>query len=104
LMELELKLGGIEVEVKGLRGIVTLVGIGLVVAALLQELKQPPTDRSWCGSVLGCVPYDFRPPTLERVRQEFWNPESPDILSPHAFGVGWGINFGAVAKKLDLVA
>jgi hypothetical protein len=103
-MELEFELDGIEVEVKGLRGIATLVGVGLVIAALAQELKRAPADRTWHGTVLGFVPYDFRPPTPERIRHEFWDPESENILSPHAFGVGWGINLGAVAKKLDLVA
>jgi hypothetical protein len=103
-MELEFELGGVEIEVKGLRGVATLLGIGLVAAALLQELKRSPADRAWHGHVLGVVPYDFRPPTPERVRNEFWNTESRDILTPHAFGVGWGINLGAVAKRLDLVA
>jgi hypothetical protein len=102
-MELEFELGGVELEVKGLRGIATLVGIGLVIAAVIQELKQAPTDRTWHGKVLGFIPYDFRPPTVERVRNEFWNPRSEDILRPHAFGLGWGLNLGAVAKKVDLV-
>jgi hypothetical protein len=103
-MELEFELGGVEIEIKGLRGIATLVGIGLVAAAVLQELQRPAGERSWHGNVLGFVPYDFRPPTLEGIKNEIWNPQSPDILTPHAFGVGWGINFGAVARQLDLVA
>jgi len=102
-MELEFELGGIEVEIKGLRGIATLVGIGLVAAAISQEMMRAPAERSWHGTLLGFVPYDFRPPKAERVRDEFWNPESQAILSPHAFGVGWGVNLGAIAKKLDLV-
>ena len=37
-MEMEIEFGGIEIEVKGVRGFVTLAAIGLVTAALMQEL------------------------------------------------------------------
>lgn len=53
------------------------------------------------GSVLG-IPYDLRPPTMERVRQSFWDPGDPRVLKPHAFGVGYSINFGAMARRLGL--
>ena len=103
-MSFELKLAGVEIEVEGLQGIAMLFTIGVVCAAVLRELNQPASDRTWHGRVLGFVPYDFRTPTPEKVKDEFWNPESDTILAPHAFGVGWGVNFGAIAKKLDLVA
>jgi uncharacterized membrane protein len=38
------------------------------------------------------VPYDFRFPTLQRVRERFWNPEDPRIFTPNVFGVGWSLN------------
>ncbi|HZT07225.1 MAG TPA: hypothetical protein VFC51_09360 [Chloroflexota bacterium] len=103
-MEIELKISGVEIEVKGLQGLATLAGIGLALAAIVQELRRPPDERTWHGRVMGFVPYDFRPPTIQRIRDEFWNTESPEVLTPHAFGVGWGINLGGIAKKLDLVA
>jgi hypothetical protein len=103
-MELELEFGGLEIEVKGVRGLVTLAGIALLAAAVAQELQRPPAERRWNGRVLGVVPYDLRPPTLDRVRERLWNPESEQILAPEVFGVGWTVNLGAVAKKLNLVA
>jgi hypothetical protein len=103
-MKREVELGRVAIEIKGWRGIATLVGVAPVVAALLRELSRPPAERRWHGRVLAIVPYDFRPPTLERVRNEFWNTESDELLTPRAFGVGWGINSGGIAKKLDLVA
>jgi len=101
---MKFEMGGIYVEVRGLKGFSTLIGLGLTAAAVVQELKQPPEERDWHGRVLGVVPYDFRPPTPGRVRDEFWDPDSQRVLTPHAFGVGWGVNFGAIARKLDLVA
>jgi uncharacterized membrane protein YccC len=73
----------------------TLVGVivvALVVAAIWDQLRRPPEERTWQGSILN-VPYDFRMPTRERVQAEFWNKDDTRVLVPHAFGVGWGINF-----------
>jgi hypothetical protein len=103
-MEIELKFGGLEFEIKGIHGLVTLAGMALLAAAIAQELQLPPAQRRWTGKVLGGVPYDLRPPTLDRVRERLWNPESDEILTPEVFGVGWTVNFGAVAKKLGLAA
>lgn len=72
---------------------IRLVTFGLVVAAVLQELRKPPTERTWHGMVLGFVPYDFRPPTLERIKEVYWNPENPSVLAERVLGVGWGVNF-----------
>ena len=38
------------------------------------------------------VPYDFRFPTVGRLRERFWNPEDSRIFTPHYFGVGWSLN------------
>ena len=40
------------------------------VAAIYQELRKPPEARTWNGKVAGVVPYDFRIPTLDRLREE----------------------------------
>lgn len=71
--------------------------IGLV--AVIQELRKPPEERTWNGRVANFVPYDFRMPTIERLRNTYWNPKGP-ILSGKAFGVGWAPNFGAVTRLL----
>jgi uncharacterized protein DUF5808 len=66
--------------------------VALVVAAVATELAKPEEERTWQGRVLGFVPYDFRPPTWERIRAAYWNPESPHLFSDRVFGVGWALN------------
>lgn len=67
------------------------------VVAVIQELRKPADERTWHGKVASFVPYDFRIPTMERIRDAYWNPEGP-IVSPRAFGVGWVPNFGVVKR------
>jgi len=102
-MELEFELGGIEVEIKGIGGLLTLGAIALVGAAVIQELIRPPEERTWHGRLAGKVPYDFRPPTLERLKSNMWNPEDSRVLTDKTFGVGWDVNLGAVARKAGLL-
>ncbi len=64
----------------------------LVVAALREQLRLPPQERTWHGRLAGKIPYDFRPPTVERLRAAFWNKNTSEILVPQAFGIGWTIN------------
>ena len=61
------------------RRLVRLATIGLTVAAISQEMQKAPSDRTWTGMVFGVVPYDFRPPTWERLRDAFWNPDDPRL-------------------------
>lgn len=80
---------------KLLRTTNSLVGIALAVltvVALVQQLRLPEEERTWQGAILG-IPYDFRPPTPERMRGAFWNKETASIFVPQAFGLGWSINF-----------
>lgn len=44
------------------------------------------------GTFLG-MPYDWRKPTAGRVKQRFWNPDEPRILTPRAYGWGYSLNF-----------
>lgn len=87
-----------------LRITINLAGLALLAAALARELRKPAEERTWHGQVLGMVPYDFRPPTLERVRQAFWSPDDPRILTPTVFGVGWTLNFGRLSRVVTLPA
>jgi hypothetical protein len=82
----------------GLGRLLRLAGWGLAAAALAQELRKPPRRRTWQGTVGGFVPYDFRFPTLERVRSAVWNPDDPSLLKPQPFGVGWTLNAGRVIE------
>jgi len=98
-MKFDLEFGGVEIEVKGLAGLLTLTAIGLVVAALMRELARPSEERTWHGRVAGVAPYDFRPPTWERLKANLWNPDDSRIVTDKTFGVGWGVNLGAIARK-----
>jgi hypothetical protein len=71
------------------------------VAAIYQELKKPPEARTWNGKVAGAVPYDFRLPTLDRLREAYWNPESEQLFSERVFGVGWAVNIPVAARKIS---
>ncbi|MHB8589289.1 MAG: hypothetical protein ACYDA0_10610 [Candidatus Dormibacteraceae bacterium] len=66
--------------------------LGLVVAAVATELAKPEPERTWEGRVFGLVPYDFRPPTWQRIRDAYWNPNSDHLFSDRVFGVGWAVN------------
>lgn len=54
------------------------------------------------GRVLG-MPYEFRPLTATSLMERLWNPADPRVWMPRNFGVGWTINFGALAVKLGLL-
>ena len=76
------------------------IAAAAVSAAVVSELRKSPEDRTWHGRLLGFVPYDLRVPTVSRLRATVWDPGNPNILVPHAFGVGWSINFGSLAARL----
>ncbi len=82
------------------RTAVKIAGLALLAAAILKELRKPADEREWHGDLAGFVPYELRPPTLTRVRERWWNPRDPRILTPHVFGVGWSVNFGRLIRNL----
>lgn len=49
------------------------------------------------------VPFEFRRPTVQRIRSRWWNPDDESIFTPHVFGVGWSINVYQVGKRLGLL-
>ncbi len=77
-------------------GLLRLVALALAVAAVVKELRQPRESRTWHGTVAGFVPYDFRPPTLDRARHRLWSPETPHVVVPTVYGVGWTVNVGRI--------
>jgi len=84
--------------VERFRRFVKMVAIGLLIAAVIDQLRRAPQDRTWEGEVAGFVPYDLRMPTLERARSRWWNPEDDRLFVPQVFGVGWTINFARLAR------
>jgi len=81
-----------------LQRLIRLVTLALAVAALVKELRTPPEERQWNGLVVGFVPYDFRVPTIERIKQRFWDPQGAHLISPRVFGVGWTLNVGRIVE------
>ena|SRR2546422_3362754 len=88
-------------NLRTLRRTVRLAVFGLVIAAVATELAKPESERTWHGRVIGVVPYDFRPPTWERIRAAYWNPESERLFSDRVFGVGWAINLYRAKTLLE---
>jgi hypothetical protein len=77
------------------------VGLGLVaIAAVKDQLGRPAESRTWHGRIAG-VPYDFRPPSMERARAKVWDETNPSLLAPTLFGIGWSINLYRLAHPLS---
>ena len=68
------------------------VGTAVVGAAILDQVRRPVEQRTWQGAI-GGIPYDFRLPTPERIREKVWNKNTSRVVMPHVFGVGWSLNF-----------
>jgi hypothetical protein len=85
----------------GLRRLVGMAAMAAAVAAVSKELSRPAEERTWHGEVAGFVPYDFRRPTMDRVRERIWAPADPHLLTPQVFGVGWTVNLGRVASLIQ---
>ncbi len=82
--------------------LVQAAAITFTIAAVCQELEKPKEEREWHGKV-GFMPYDFRLPTTERLKESYWNPEDSRIFTPEALGIGWAINFYALLEKLRMI-
>jgi hypothetical protein len=85
---------------KTLKRVIVFVTIAAGVAAVIDQLMRPAESRTWHGTVFG-VPYDLRPPTVERLQRSWWNPEDPRLFTPRSFGIGWDIN---LHRALNLIA
>ena len=84
--------------------IVQVTAITLTLAAVLQELEKPKEDRKWYGRVVaGIFPYDFRIPTVEKLKESYWNLHDSRIFTPTIFGLGWAINFHALLENLRVI-
>jgi hypothetical protein len=57
------------------------------------------TRRQKVGTFAG-IPYDWRLPTASVIRERFWNPGDPRVLTPKVFGWGWSINLAALVARL----
>jgi len=66
-------------------------------------MAKPEGERTWTGEVFGFVPYDFRPPTWQRLRDAYWNPNDERLLQPRPLGVGWAVNLYQARIRLQQV-
>jgi hypothetical protein len=82
--------------------LVEAAAITITIAAVCQELEKPKEERQWHGKV-GLIPYDFRLPTIERLRESYWNPDDSRMFTPEPIGIGWAINFYTLLEKMRLI-
>jgi len=87
---------------KWLNRIIQTTALAITMAAICQELEKPKEERKWHGKV-GSFPYDFRLPTVERLKASYWNPEDHRIFTHEVFGIGWAINLYALLDKLRII-
>ena len=84
--------------------LIQVTAITLTMAAIFQELEKPEEERKWQGTIARYVPYDFRLPTLERLKETYWNPYNTRLFTQTAFGVGWVINLYALLERLRIIS
>ena len=72
----------------------------LLAWAVITELRKPKEERTWRGKLAGFIPYELRPPTLERVRETYWDPDDEHVLKSPVWGVGWAVNVGRVVALI----
>ena len=70
--------------------------VALMVGALVYAIR---SGRP-VGRFLG-MPYDFRVPTVDRIRERLWNEDDDRIFTPMVFGVGWSLNFFRLVEKFQ---
>lgn len=80
------------------------IALALFAIAIGQELRKPPEEREWHGRIAGIVPYDFRLPTVQRIREAYWNPDSPHVFTDRVLGIGWAINLPVLYERLRSLA
>ena len=80
--------------------VVQAAALTLALFAVCQEIEKPKEERKWYGKVAGIVPYDFRKPTVERLKDTYWNPYETRIFTPTVLGLGWATNFYALLENL----
>jgi Family of unknown function (DUF5808) len=85
--------------IRRIRRLVKIAAFAVFVAAISQEMSKPEGERTWRGKV-GVVPYDFNPPTWDRLLAAYWNPEDERLFTDRVFGVGWAINFYRVRELM----
>ena len=72
--------------------------VAVVVATTIHAYRERKTHGDFHS-----IPFDFRAPTIDRVRERLWNPDDSRVLTPPVFGVGWSINLYQAARDMGLI-
>jgi hypothetical protein len=51
-----------------------------------------PEKKKLYGKFFG-IPYDFRKPTWEKIKNRVWNPRDMRVFPPKVWGAGWTVNW-----------
>ena len=70
----------------------------LFTAATVAAFVYAMRTRQPSGRILE-VPYEFRAPTTDRLRDRLWNPDDPRVFTPPILGIGWSINLYQLAVR-----
>lgn len=76
--------------------------LAAIAGAVWTELRKPPEARTWHGRLLGVIPYDFRLPSLGRLREAYWNPSSNRLFTDRPLGIGWAVNIPVLLRRTGL--
>ena len=68
--------------------------VAFTVAVVVYAIRSGQPEGRFLG-----VPYDFRVPTIDRIRRRWWNRDDGRIFMPCAFGIGWALNLFQLAEK-----
>ena len=96
------KAGTFRTELGAFAWLLRTAAMAAVAGAIYTELRKPPEKRTWNGKLIGVVPYDLRLPSLDRLRQAYWNPHSPKVFTDRPLGVGWAINIPTLLRRLGV--
>lgn len=90
-------------EIGDLGAVIRNLTLIAAAAAIYMELRKPPAERTWHGKVAGLVPYDFRLPSVETLKNAYWNPSSSKLFTDRPLGVGWAVNIPAVLRRVGIM-
>jgi hypothetical protein len=100
--DLSRRAGTARSEIGDLVSLLRMALLGAVAGALYTELRKPAAERTWHGRLLGVIPYDFRIPSIDQLRQAYWNPRSPKLFTDRPLGVGWAVNIPTALRRLGV--
>ncbi len=75
------------------------IAYAIALAAIaVQAYREKKSHGRYYG-----VPFDFRLPTVGRVRARMWNPDDRRVITPTIFGVGWTLNLYQAGRDMGFI-